>query len=146
LVHFCLLSAVLGHVVNTSVRQLHYVLTFVSYNEILFPMYLSKQHLCISYEGLRMAKLDDCNILLPGHLVRNRPGGVHDLISVQNLRSHGFACMSSQAMCHVTKEHLAWHDLRESQVSSGTQYPCNSGGSRSLKVWLGEPRLNVARP
>jgi hypothetical protein len=54
-----------------------------------------------------MAGLDDCNILQPEHLVENRLGGLHDSISVQNLISHSFACMSSQAMCHVTKEHLA---------------------------------------
>jgi hypothetical protein len=44
-------------------------------------------------------------------------------------------------MRHVTKEHLAWRDLRETQVSGGTRYPCNSGGSRSLNVSLGELRL-----
>jgi hypothetical protein len=26
-------------------------------------------------------------------------------------------------MSRVTKEHLAWHDLRQTQVSRGTQYP-----------------------
>jgi hypothetical protein len=60
-----------------------------------------------------MAGLDDCNILQLGHLVRNRLGGMYDLISIQYLRSHGFACMSSQAMSHVAKVHLAWIDLRE---------------------------------
>jgi hypothetical protein len=37
---------------------------------------------------------------------------MHDLINVQNLISHGFACTSSQAMSHATKEHLALRDLR----------------------------------
>jgi hypothetical protein len=59
-----------------------------------------------------MAGLDDCNILQLRHLVKSRLGGMHDLISVQTLRSHSFACTSSQAMSPVTKEHLAWHDLR----------------------------------
>jgi hypothetical protein len=54
---------------------------------------------------------------------QNRLGGTHDLISVQNLRSHSFACGSSQAMSRVTKGHLAWHDLRQTWVSRGTQYP-----------------------
>jgi hypothetical protein len=76
-------------------------------------MYLCKQHLCLSCERLYMARLDDCSILQPGHLVKNRLGGTHDSISVQNLRSHGFACTSSQAMSHATKEHLAWCDMRE---------------------------------
>jgi hypothetical protein len=60
--------------------------------------------------------------------------------------SYNFACTSSQAMSHVTKEHLAWRDLRETRVSEGTRYPCNSGGSRYLNVWSSEPRLYVARP
>jgi hypothetical protein len=38
---------------------------------------------------------------------------MHDSISVQNLKSHNFTCTSSQAMSHVTKEHLAWRDLRQ---------------------------------
>jgi hypothetical protein len=132
-------------VANTSVRGLHYVLIYVSYNEILFLMYLCK-HLCLSCERFRMAGLDNYSILQPRHLVKNKLGGTHDSIIVQNLRSHGFACTSSQAMSRVTKEHLAWRDLRETRVSGGTQYPCNSGGSRSSNVWSGEPRLNAARP
>jgi hypothetical protein len=60
-----------------------------------------------------MARLDDCTILQLGHLVKSRLRGVHDLISIQNLSSQGFACTSSQAMSHVTKEHLAWCDLRQ---------------------------------
>jgi 5-methylcytosine-specific restriction endonuclease McrA len=94
-------------VANTSVRELHYVLIYVLYNEILFPMYLCKQHLCLNCKRLCMAELDDCNILQLRHLVRKRLGGAQDSINVQNLISHGFACMSSQDMSHVTKEHLA---------------------------------------
>jgi hypothetical protein len=54
-----------------------------------------------------MAKLDDCNILQPEYLIESRLGGMHDSISVQNLSSHGFTWMSSQAMSRATKEHLA---------------------------------------
>jgi hypothetical protein len=133
-------------VANTSVRGLHYVLIYVSYNEILFSMYLCKQHLCLSCERLRMARLDDCSILQPKHLVGNRLGETHNSISIQNLRSHGFACTSSQAMSHTIKEHLAWRDLRETRVSGVTRYPCNSGGSRSLNVWSGDLRFNTVRP
>jgi hypothetical protein len=71
------------------------------------------QHsLSLSCDRLRMAGLDDCSILQPGHLVENRLGGMHDSISIQNLRSHNFTCSSSQAMSHATKEHLVWRDLR----------------------------------
>jgi hypothetical protein len=73
---------------NTSVRELHYVLIFVSYNGILFLLYLFQlvqQHLYLGCERLRMAGLDDCNILQPGHLIESRLGETHDLISVQNL-------------------------------------------------------------
>jgi hypothetical protein len=125
-------------VANTSVRGLCYVLIYVSYNEILFLMYLCKQHIRLSFKRFRMVGLDDCSILPPAHLVKNRLRGMHDSISVQNLRSHGFACMSTQAMSRATKEHLAWSDLRETRVSGGTRYPCNSGGSISLNVWSGD--------
>jgi hypothetical protein len=54
-----------------------------------------------------MAGLDDCGILQPGYLDGNRLGGMLDSISIQNLISHNFACMSSQAMSCATKEHLA---------------------------------------
>jgi hypothetical protein len=56
------------------------------------------------------------DILQHGHLVGSRLGGTHDLISVRNLSSHGFACTSSQAMSHATQEHLAWHDLRQTSI------------------------------
>jgi hypothetical protein len=107
---------------------------------------LCKQHLYLSCERLCMVGLDDCSILQPRHLVENKLGGMHYSISVQNLRSHGFTCTSSQAMSRATKEHLAWRDLRETRVSGGTWYPYNSGGSRSSNVWSSEPKLNGARP
>jgi hypothetical protein len=88
-----------------------------------------------------MVGLDDCSILQPRQLVISRLGGMHDSISIQNLSSHGFACMSSQDMSRVIKEHLALRDLRQTRVSEGTQYPCNSDGLRSLIVWSGEFRL-----
>jgi hypothetical protein len=84
-----------------------------------------------------MVRLDDCSILQPEHLVKNILGGTHDSISIQNLRLLSFACGSSQAMSHGTKEHLAWRDLKETQVSKG---------SRSLNVLSGELRLYVMRP
>jgi hypothetical protein len=77
----------------------------------------------LSYERLCMAGLDVYSILQLGHLVRNRLGGTHDSISVQNLISHSFTCMSSQTMCRGTKEHLACDDMRKVQVSGGTRYP-----------------------
>jgi hypothetical protein len=74
-----------------------------------------------------MAGLDDCSILQPRHLVQNKLVGMHDLISIQTLRSHSFACGSSQAMRYTTKEHLAWSDLRKIRVSDpeglGNQQP-----------------------
>jgi hypothetical protein len=54
-----------------------------------------------------MAELDDCIILQPRHLVGSRLGGTHDFISVQNLSSHGFACLINHAVRYATKEHLA---------------------------------------
>jgi hypothetical protein len=77
----------------------------------------------LSCERLRMTGLDDCSILQPGHLVGSRLRGMYDSISVQNLRSHSFACGSSQDMSRTTKEHLAWCDLRQTRVSEGTWYP-----------------------
>jgi hypothetical protein len=56
---------------------------------------MCKQHLYLSCERLHMVGLDDCSILQFRHLVESRLGGTHDSISVQNLGSHGFACMSS---------------------------------------------------
>jgi hypothetical protein len=56
-----------------------------------------------------MARLDDCSILQ----LKNRLGGMHDSISIQNLLAYGFAGMSSQAMCHATKEHLALCNMRQ---------------------------------
>jgi hypothetical protein len=62
---------------------------------LLHFLFLYKQHLDLNCESLHMVELDDCSILQPGHLVGNRLGGTHDLISVQNLISHSFACGSS---------------------------------------------------
>jgi hypothetical protein len=70
-----------------------------------------------------MVGLDDCSILQPGHLVQNRLRGTHDSINVHNLRLHSFACGSSQSMCHVIKEHLAYCGLRQTRVSGGTRHP-----------------------
>jgi hypothetical protein len=149
-IHFCLLPATLAHGADTLVRGLHYVLIYVSYNEILLLLhlfhFLCKQHLHLSCDRLCMIGLDDCIILQPRHLVRSRLGGTLDLISVQNLNSHDFACMSSQAISRATKEHLAWCDLGQIRVSGGTQYPCNSGGSRSLNVWSRELRIHATWP
>jgi hypothetical protein len=44
LVHFSLLPAALAHEANTPVRGLHYVLIYISYNEILLTLHLS--HFC----------------------------------------------------------------------------------------------------
>jgi hypothetical protein len=98
------------------------------------------------YQRLRMTGLDDCNILQLRHLVGSGLWGMHDSFSVQNLsisRLHMFKC---QAMCCMTNKHLASLDLRESQVSRRTRYPCSSSGSMSLNVWSGEPRLYAAWP
>jgi hypothetical protein len=62
---------------------------------VAFVSFLYKQHLGLSCEGLSKAGLDDYNILQFGHLVQNRLGGMHDSISVQNLRLHSFTCGSS---------------------------------------------------
>jgi hypothetical protein len=72
-----------------------------------------------------MVGLDDCSILQLRHLVQSRLGGMHDSISIQNLRLHSSACGSGQAMCHVTKEHLACCGLRQTRVSGGTRYQKN---------------------
>jgi hypothetical protein len=147
---FCLFPAASAHEANTSVKGLHYVFIYVSYNEILPLLHLfyscANNISYLSCERLRMAGLDDYNILQTGHLVRNRLGGMHDLISVQNLSLHSFSCTSSQAMSHVTKEHFAQHDLRETRVYGGTRYPCNLDGSRSSNVWLGKLGLYAMRP
>jgi hypothetical protein len=82
-----------------------------------------KQHLVLNCGRLCMAGLDDCSIIQLGHLVWSRLGGTHDLISVQNLRLHNFACGSSQAMCRATKEHLACRGPRLTWVTGGTRHP-----------------------
>jgi hypothetical protein len=85
---FNCLPATLAHVPNILVTGLHYVLIYVSYNEILFLLYLFKlvqQNPHLSYERVYMAELDDCSISQPGHLVRSRLGGTYDSVSIQNL-------------------------------------------------------------
>jgi hypothetical protein len=87
-VHFRFLPAALANVPNTSVRGLHYVLIYVSYNEILFLLYLFKlvqQNSHLSCERHHMAELDDNNILQPRHLVVCSLRGMHDSVSNQNL-------------------------------------------------------------
>jgi hypothetical protein len=123
-----------------------YMFCIMKYYFCCICFILCKQQLYLSCQTLRMARLDDYNILQPEHLVENRLGWAHDLISVQNLISHGFACTSSQAMSRVTKEHLAWHDLGETRVYGGTRYPCNSDRSRCWNVWSSEPRLYATQP
>jgi hypothetical protein len=71
-------------------------------------------HLCFRYANnisylsckrLRMAGLDDCNILQLKHLVESMLGGMHDSFSILNLSIawlHKFKC---QIMCHVSNEH-----------------------------------------
>jgi hypothetical protein len=77
----------------------------------------------LSCERLRMAGLDDCNILQSGHLVRSRLRGMHDSFSIQNLNISHFHMFKSQAMCRSTNEHLACFDLRETWVFRRTWYP-----------------------
>jgi hypothetical protein len=105
---FCLLSAALPLEANTSVRGLHYVLIYVSYNEIL-PLL----HLCYCYannisylscERLRMARLYDCSILQPRHLVESRLGGIHDSFSIRNLNISSLRKFKCQTMCRATNE------------------------------------------
>jgi hypothetical protein len=48
---------------------------------------------------------------------------------------------NSHAICRMTNEHLARIDLRETKVSRRLGTPFNLCGSRTLNVWLGEPRL-----
>jgi hypothetical protein len=123
IIHFLFLSAALAQEANTSVRGLHYVLINNEIYFLLLLFYFYEQHIGLNCERLCMARLDDSSILQPEHLVWNRLRGTHDSISIQTLRSHSYACGSSHAMYHVTKEHLAWHDLRKTQASRGTRYP-----------------------
>jgi hypothetical protein len=144
------LSVASAHKANTSVRGLYYVLIYISYNEILPLLHLfyscANNISYLSCERHRMPCLDDSSILQPRHLVGSRLGGTHDSINIQNLNSHGFLCMSNQAMSRATKEHLARHDLRQTRVFGGTRYPCNLDGLRSSNVWLGKLRLYATRP
>jgi hypothetical protein len=136
--------------VNTSVRgciMYSYMFHIMKYYLCCILRYFHTSNISYLRCGrLHMAGLDDCSILQTRHLVRRKLRGTHDSISVQNLSSHGFTCTSSQVMSHVTNEHLAWHDLRQTWVFEGTRYPCNSDGSRSLNVWSGELWLYATRP
>jgi hypothetical protein len=109
-----------------------YLLTLVTHH--VSSRWACRMSYHLSCERLCMAGLDDCNILQPGHLVRNRLGGMHDSFSIQNLSILRLCMFKSQAMCRVTNQHLAQLDLRETRVSRRTWYPCNSGGSRSSNV------------
>jgi hypothetical protein len=112
-----------GHpsrLLSTSQLRTHLLTLFTHHDSSQWARRLSYR---LSGKRLHMVGLDDCNIFQPGHLVRNRLGGMHDLINVQNLRSHNFACGSSQAMCRTTKEHLACRSLRQTRVSGWTRYP-----------------------
>jgi hypothetical protein len=60
-----------------------YLLTPVAHHDSGRWAHRMSYHL--SCERLRMAGLDDCNILQPGHLVESRLGGMHDSINIQNL-------------------------------------------------------------
>jgi hypothetical protein len=67
----------------------------------------------LSYERLHRAGLDDYIILQYGHLVGSRLGATQDSFNIRNIsisRLHLFKC---QAMCHVTNEHFARLELRE---------------------------------
>jgi hypothetical protein len=71
-----------------------YILTPVAHHG--FGRWACRLSYHLSYERLRMVGLDDYIILQPRHLVvRSRLGGMHDLISIWNIRSHSFACGSS---------------------------------------------------
>jgi hypothetical protein len=93
---------------------------------------------CMSYqlicEILCMVETDECKILQLEQLVKSRSSKAHDHFSVQNLITSRLHMFKSQAMCHVTNEHLARFDLRENQVSKGTWHPCNLGGSKTSNV------------
>jgi hypothetical protein len=52
---------------------------------MLYLVKLVQQYQYLSCERLHMARLDDCAISQPGHLVESRLGGTHDSINVQNL-------------------------------------------------------------
>jgi hypothetical protein len=76
----------------------------------------------LSCERHHMARLDDYSILQLGHLVRSRLGGTYGSFSIWNLSISRLRMFKSQAMCHVTNEHLAQLDLRETRVFRRTRY------------------------
>jgi hypothetical protein len=119
-----------------------YMFHIMKYYVCCICFILYKQHLYLRCERLYMAGLDDCSILQPGYLVKNRMGGMHDSISAQNIRSHSFACMSSEDMSRTTKEHLAWHDLRALSLGcprAFTALPHHSPPLFPFKLSLNEP-------
>jgi hypothetical protein len=73
-----------------------------------------------------MVELDDCSILQFEHLVESRLSRVHDSVSIQNITISRLRMLKCQAMCHMTNEHLARLDLRETRVFRRTRYPLDS--------------------
>jgi hypothetical protein len=109
-----------------------YLLTLVAHHD--FNWWACHMSYHLNCERLCMAGLDDCNILQFKYFVRSRLGGMHDSINIQNLSISRFRMFKCQAMCRSTDRHLAWLDVRETQVSRRTRYPCNSDGSRSSNL------------
>jgi hypothetical protein len=58
----------------------------------------------LSCERLRMAGLDECNILQPGHLVWSRLGGTHDSFIVWNISISQLCMFKCLAMCRMTND------------------------------------------
>jgi hypothetical protein len=109
-----------------------YLLTLVVHQDYgRWAWCMSYHHSC---ERLCMARLDNCSILQPGHLVRSRLVGTHDSFIIQNLSISQLCMFKCQVMGRATDRHLARFDLRETWVSRRTRYPCNSGGLRSSNV------------
>jgi hypothetical protein len=79
-IHFFVITCCIGpggqHFSQGAALYTH--ICFIQWNIILvaFVLFLHKQHLGLSCERLRMAGIDDCSILQPGHLVQNRLGGI----------------------------------------------------------------------
>jgi hypothetical protein len=105
---------------------------------------------CMSYhlscERLYMGSIDDCSILQPKHLVRSKLGWTHDSFSIWNLSIPWLRMFKCQTMCRATDRQLAQLNLRETRAYKRTRYHWNSGGSRSLNICSGVPRLYAVRP
>jgi hypothetical protein len=128
-----------------SMSQLQsYLLTPITHHG--FGRWACRMSYHLSYERLRMVRLDECSILQARHLVESRLRGTHDSFSIWNLNISQLRMFKIQAMCRVTNEHLAQLDLRETRISKGLGTPCNLGGSGTSNVRLGEPRLYATRP